>query len=773
MINLNQKAEPECVRWMDRVTTGVTGYADTGYGGGGGASSGKELRTPRKNSFQPRYGNFLHPDYALLYPSNFHREKPYDHEEEEYDDGPPPPPQNKPASRSLLTSNAFNRMKTTPLSSSPSCPPILSAPDNKLCLCEDVLQRCKGGQQTTEKAMPRCLGVFPKSDSSVIKERDDSVRVDTLDKAVMTDDSALEITRNSCPLVPPKDELCECEKPIFENKPVRGKVIYENDEQMFSSSTRESNEAFTRNVVAFNENYRRNHLRDLLSSENKKTFKSLLNLRGGTETVSTSTKLSSSRRSSSETSLYSKDSTTAECSKCGNRFNVDNGVYFNAPLYEHVSSSSTTTTSDSTDETSSSSGHDESKSEVVGDRDRKLTKEEREIILKELEEIISGEFFSKGTKKVPTAVPNATSIPSSLLHLNLNELKDSESSSEANSVTSPTTVGRVAELTKHFSKLGEAAIFRTCVKTKSVPNISCPPENAPVRYSSVGAFPENNIRLTELNEEASTEAAPLRNECSRRRQSFARQDTVFCKMKSVDELDQKNSSRKNKLYKYASLADFRSPEDKTESNGGQSEREKKKIASADNLTPLISESQQTYEDSMKMNYDKMTTAIRDYLANKELLLKRMKSNSMDNFGTSSRSLANLNKTCPNFTSVRDYAEERHDGPRVFKAGMSLDTLWTSSPINLDEEDDFIFKDSIRRVYKGPYLKSRRFRNCRKLGSRRSVLIFSGETLSRGRITRELKSGRSMQARCQSLDTAMDRGGRGSSCKSVVEPSRNL
>jgi hypothetical protein len=120
----------------------------------------------------------------------------------------------------------------------------------------------------------------------------------------------------------------------------------------------------------------------------------------------------------------------------------------------------------------------------------------------------------------------------------------------------------------------------------------------------------------------------------------------------------------------------------------------------------------------------------------------MKSNSVDNFGTSGRLLANLNKTCPNFTSVRECAEEQQQQRgHVFKAGMSLDAYYAkvnSSSVIFDT-NDFTFKDNIRRVYKGPYLKSRRFRNCRKLGSRRSVLIFSGETLNRCRTTGELKA----------------------------------
>jgi hypothetical protein len=469
MINLNQNVEPECVQWMDRaVTGGVTGNADTGCftvaaDGGGGASSGKQLRTPRKNSFQPRYGKFLHPDYALLYPSNDYHEEPYDDEEENVNKKEPLPP-NEPISRSLLTPNTFNRMDTTPR-------PILSASDDKLCLWEDVLQHSGGEPSDTE--------------------RDCSVRISTLDKSVMTDDSASQVTRNSCSLNPPKYELCECEKRIFKGDAIRGKVIYEND-QPASGIFEQPDQTFIKKVVDFNEQYQRDNMQRLLGLREKMgiaaTFKSLQNLNETTKTVSLCPE-TSSRRSSSETSLY-KSSMIAECSKCGNRFDVNNGAYFSAPIYEHVSSSSTTTTtttSNSTDETSSSSDHDVSKLET-NDADRKLTREERENILKELEEIISGEFFSKAAAAAAsTTAPTVygASIPSSMLHLDLNELKDDDSSS-ASSATSPNTVGRVAKLAKHFTQLGEAGIIRAGVKTKSVPNVST----------------SEGVRLTELDEES-------------------------------------------------------------------------------------------------------------------------------------------------------------------------------------------------------------------------------------------------------------------------------
>lgn len=853
------------VQWMTR--TGVTSNDNTGYSKVGDGSVGKSLRTRRRNSFQPRYGNFLHPDYALLYPNNLCQSSDNLVEEENEEENKK---DSRLTPRTILTSNSFNRM---PVVTFPSMP---STTDHKLCLCEDVFQKNAVGGNEKEPKLSSitkrlvsdvtscCLGVLPESDTSIVTDPTNTVaRISTNDKSVMTDEALLyndreflsekQYTnmqeRNSCSLMPPANDLFECEKPVFSSQtrvdqPARDKITYQNGlantvepvqvtpaaVTVTSDSIVVDNEMFLKNVMAFNEHYQHNNLQNIFQATRIRNqigeFKSMENLNTQKDTSSEL----SSRRSSSDISLYQKNSLIAECTRCGNRFDI-RGTYFNGPVFENITSS-TTSVSESTDGTSSTNNDtDSTRTTEINEKDRKLTKEEREDILRELEEIISGEFFNRVRSPATSKRQNCNNFSSSMLHLDLHELKDGDSCSKSSTpslhLSNPSSSnsdlrykgGRVAELAKYFSKLGQAGIIRTGTggkfTNKSVPNI---PEHESVvvvnRSASMTELTNqdkeltnqdnNDLVLSEFHDSPMNGATKAcipavitdsnSGACTRRRQSFARQNTVFCKMRSVDELDLKKSrTTKSKLYKYASLSDFRAFSDE---RSVTEVPDFNKIVSNDNLNGIATISQKSTlptssssssssspsnkqfcleafllknkpsEEGLKINYDKMTTAIRDYLANKELLLKRMKSNSIDNYGVRGRAFTNLNRTCPNFTSVRETNESEHRREQLFKTGYSVDALFYSKKISptFGNVDDFIFKDNIRRVYKGPYLKGRRFRTCRKLVSRRCGLIFSGDCVQRFRLNTDSGGKQSLQMRCQSLDTAMDSG---------MEPSRKL
>lgn len=848
MINLHQNnyaAESDNVaHWEDRVT-GVTGN-DGGCKSGGGGSVGKHLmKLPRKNSFQPRYGNFLHPDYALLYPSNVCHEEPYASEEEEEEED------SRPVPRGVLTaSDSVNRMAVA----TPACsyPPTMQT-ENKLCLCEDVLQAKDGSKRSNlewkcrARMSPRrsfsdakpttsltrrlvsdvtscCLGVVPESDASTCV--DDELSCRRKDKSVMTDESSFRRgysvdgggeakVRNSCPLEPPRNELCECEKSIRSGSEPATKVLYQNGNEGQTMDVLPASTLLTAvepikssvspqticDIVALNDQYHQNNVKRLLSN-----FRSLGD-------VATVREIDVSRRSSSDGSLYQRSSLIAECTKCGNKFDIRD-KYFGRAVVENVTTTTTSNSSTSGSQatgTSSTTSSDRGSTAEQYDKDRKLTKEEREDILRELEDIISGNFFGDvGTKTRKNAAGSgaggASSFPSSMLHLDLNTLKDSDTSASEGSLqvsnyssvgdSNDFRTGRVAELARHFSKLGEAGIIRTVTdtKTKSVPNLPrylYDPQ--PKRYQRSSSMEQLNrkegVVLTELedneppaptggtSQERRTSADEGHTQLDKRRQSFARQNTVFCKMKSVDELDLKRQQKPRKLYKYASLADFRT------CNATKTE-DKKKVVSFDDLSlrrnrdPVTTPDEsrkppekkefnlesfllknKPYEENLKINYDKMTTAIRDYLANKELLLKRMKSNSIEQFGTKSCSLSNLNRACPNFTTIRE-ADDGTAFKADLKTGMSVDALYLADTTDrpsqeVENEDEFNFKHNLRRVYKGSYFKGRRFRRCRKLDSRRSFLIYPGENLNRFRLSDEMKRETFNRYRCQSLDTGME------------------
>jgi len=273
------------------------------------------------------------------------------------------------------------------------------------------------------------------------------------------------------------------------------------------------------------------------------------------------------------------------------------------------------------------------------------------------------------------------------------------------------------------------------------------------------------------------EAAERPSECFRRRQSFARQDTVFCRMRSVDELDQKRrrQQRRGQLYRYASVSDFRLLEQRRpRAEDGDSSGATKKIVSFDDLdvrkldgdverAPLdgafavddaflpskfclesLLRRHRPNDDALRVDYERMTSAIRHYLANKELLLERMKSNSVEQFGAGEagdgRSRPRVNRTRSDFACSSTRAS---DAPSL-RGGMSLDAI-LEAPAARDECDDFVFKDSIRRVYKGAGgpCRGRRARKWRRAPSRRSVMAYPA-----GRQILE-------KMRCLSLDTGED------------------
>lgn len=889
MINLHQNnyaGEPNFVHWesstgghripamASSTSTGVIGNGTGCNNKGGGAGSiGKHLnRMPRnKANFQPRYGNLLHPDYALLYPSNVCQEEEQQYSGDEEDDDDDIPTTSQPP-RGILTADNYNTRRNTTAGICTSYAPgaITSSEQNtKLCLCEDVLQQPKDPPRRSldwgyaEKGVfldrsraarmsPRrsysdpkppssltkrlvsdvtscCLGVVPESDASTCN--DDVVEPSTRrDKSVMTDESlfrrsysadAAPMTgkfRNSCPLVPPDNELCECEKKIRSGAEPATKILYQNgtntngsSESMMvaapeppaplqpavkSSLTAEA----IGDIVTMNQQYQQYNLKRLLSN-----FRSL-----GDMAPPAKESVDLTRRSSSDISLYQRScSMIAECTKCGNKFDI-RGKYFSGPVVENITTTTESTSSRSgTSSNDTDTSSDKESAPEMSDKDRKLTKEERENILKELEDIISGNFFNNMATARGAGhgkKTGASSFPSSMLHLDLNTLKDSDTSASEGSLnyssitdSNDFRTGRVAELARHFSRLGEAGIIKAPgaePKTKSVPNLTrcCAGyeearRRKPHRSSSLEDMDRKGVILTELNDEdddrrhQGMESGITKQETilDKRRQSFARQNTVFCKMKSVDELEAKNRNPPRKLYKYASLADFRM----TCKSGLKSTDDRKKVVSFDdlsvrrnqlqkekkspndsvekkefNLESFLAKNKPAYEENLKINYDKMTTAIRDYLANKELLLKRMKSTSIDHYNVKSCSLSNLNRNCANFTSIRETENMRPAMKRDLKVGMSVDALYFTDSVgsptpDIAENDDFTFKGNLRRVYKGPYFKGRRFRRCRKLDSRRSFLMYPGENLNRFKLSEEMKKEVFNRHRCQSLDTGME------------------
>ncbi len=901
MINLNQNSCSEYdVRWHDK--SGVMSN-DSRCDGGGGGSVGKNLRIPRnKSNFQPRYGNFLHPDYALLYPSNACYEEPYEGEtgeteEDGIDAGACERSSNANPVRGILTNantDLFNR-----ISSSAARPPYPSSQSPKLCLCEDVLQcRRAADEQPLElnqwrasetrgtaaekddrtgsvakrivpDTTPYYPSAVPGSDAGGSGEARPVVkRVSTTEKSVMTDETFFSKSehrvaetrnfRNSCPLIPPPDQLCECEKRIFSSasqidQPVAGRVLYQNGGYSKSGAESTGEWRFSPSKVAekesanaIDERSRGSRLgRASPSAMSAAPIPARTSKNKSMEEVSAIAdelpSLSPSQRSSSDATLYTRSAVIAECTKCGNRFDVRGGTYYSGAVLENLGSSST---SSSLSETWSSSGDTRNQSTAsVGDKDRKLTERERECILKELEEIISGDFFAK--MAIARKSDGCSGYVPAALHLDLDALKDtdtsvSESGSADVAVGSPHyRLGRVAELTKHFSKLGAAGIIKPGRKAKSAPNIAeggdrvtgslvSRDEQRSVSMEELKAATENcdfeggmeetKPRAKDCDFEPTTEGelkteAEVRNsdvgardagveeeprlaceyvradtvDCNKRRQSFARQNTVFCKMRSVDELDFKKRD-KCRLYKYASLCDVRARDREFVADDDK----KKKVVSFDNLDLASEEAEldrsrfppkekkkfclesllrekPPREQELKINYDKMTTAIRDYLENKELLLKRMKSNSVDHFGAKSRSFSKTSRTCPNFTSLYEADNDGELGAPC-RNGMSMDAAFPGR-IDGSSMDDFVFKDSIRRVHKGSsYFKSRRFRKCRKLSTRRSVVVFPGEKRIKFQFDGDANGRRTFQSRCQSLDSGIDYSLRG---EDILEPSRKL
>lgn len=871
MINLNENARyaDSEFRWAEQertVSAGATRTdADCELGCGDGGSVGKTLRYPRKLSFQPRYGNLLHPDYALLYPSNACQEQ-----------SEPQSPAQDEVRGILTTTNDNHANRMPPASASrPAYTPASAVPYAKLCTCEDVLQRpqqphCspqQGERKDVAKASTAnsitkrivsdvvtscCLGVAPESDVSSSTCADDTTAarpapvVATREKSVMTDEAylvaerptrpqAAESTppaperpalepvaqaafvspRNLCPLSPPTDDLCACEKRIFGERSDQptGRLLYRNgDAGVPQPSAVADREALLEKVLIFNERYCRDNVGAVLRGR-AATVDSVAAF--GEKLRETSDgSAPSSRRSSSDDNLSGRTSDRgaaiiAECAKCGNRFDVRAGTYFSGATFENVSSTSSTTgtsssgTADSS--TSSASSERGAQPPPSADKDRKLTKEEREAILKELEEIISGDLFcaARSSTRGYTKPPSFTS---SMLHLDLNSLKgssDSDSSASDDgrrrrrrssnaSVCEEFKSGRVAELTRHFSGLGEAGIIKA--KTKSAPNIGVDDDEDSVgsrvnyRSASMEELRGRGVTLHEVDDDSSeariVSEAERPSECFERRRSFARQDTVFCKMRSVDELDQKRrrQRKRGQLYRYASVSDFRLLEHRrprAEDGSGDPSSATKKIVSFDDLDVRKLEGDaegaprdagfavddvfppskfclesllrrhRPNDEALRVDYERMTSAIRDYLANKELLLERMKSNSVDGFGAGEegdgRSRARVNRTRSDFACSSAAGSTRASAAPSLRGGMSLDAIAEAPAAGRDERDDFVLKDNIRRVYKGAGgpCRGRRARKWRRVPSRRSVTAYP--------------AGRQMleKMRCLSLDAGED------------------
>lgn len=1036
MINLNQNTfySEYGVRWNDKLT-GVTNNIESDFAFGGGSIGGKHLKVPHnKHNFQPRYGNFLHPDYALLYPNNVYHEGLYDSENKDDNKGG--------EDKESTTSAPVRGILTTGNSSATTCPyTSISSTDNKLCLDEDVMQRqCKNDQiewkivenrdlylendsqrepttstVSSEPAVKQsitkrivsdvkscCLGVTPESDTSVYNEEtsnsnDSNIQpVSTNKKSILTGE-ALPATnrncyflpnsnvllkmdsefRNSCPLMPSANELCECEKRIFSSdatvindESVVGKVVYDNRNcnalkenntttyvQRLDEVVIKNDRSLLKDVIAFNEQYRKENLKGIIFGrniinnvlKNKNLDSSKTKTTTSTENqltlLSMPVKNLLTRRTRSDVGLNQMNSMMAECTKCGNRFNVS-GTYFSEPVFKNVDSSESSSLSEtssslsSSTSTSSSESKNESRTDI-SDKNRKLTKEEREVILKELEDIVSGDFFSnlssfsKGAqlaRNTNDLTETSPTFSSSLFHLDLKALKDSDTSiSDCSSASVQCSVvsdtignphycrqGRVAELTRHFSKLGEAGIIRSRpLKTKSVPNISeytfaadvtefggneaqkSASTEALVSTVSTSTSTDeqdvapNHLNVERIEKDTSNDSTSSSNvTCSKRRQSFARQNTVFCKMKSVDELDARKRPSKSRMYKYASLADFRLWIE-VENDEINTDHRKKGVSVDDlNMKRTRSENREDLlvtkipieqkkfsletvplsewmrKENFKINYRKMKIAVRNYLANKELLLKQMKSNSdedscfMPRFIGGKKShfeicmekqrwkeenvtfeVCPMGRLFPKFSILREqrrkdnkysttrmylpeengfryrpparlshppifdsyfdndnfsYYNDKNLMPmpdknniivNLFVARMRKWPLFTDeyyreaaiSPLgsttfdDTNERDNFVFKDNIRRVYKGPYLKGRRVHKSRKLIYRRNVVLIPNEHYSKikSSVNEDLKRIQMFQSRCQSLDTAIEQSCGLSRMEGNVEQSHKL
>lgn len=762
MVNLNAKAYYPDHEYLSSAADDCAAAGGTrgdalcnpilGYGDGG--SVGKPSPYSRRLSFQPRYGNLLHPDYAFLYPSPGGAE-------------PQPSQSDAGCVRGILTRTNDNNSNRMPPAS--CARPSYTCPSVKLCLCEDVLQRspprthwsadCATVAAKSPSTMPKrivsevvtscCLGVAPESDvasSMCGAETPTTPAVTTQDKAVMTDEvypltngpvlpsaqvaqtaprtsrsqastaphtscppasttstaprtscsqastvptaphtscsqasnvpSAPRTSRpqtsiaprNSCPLSPPADDLCECEKRVLSQNADggAGRLVYRNGDEVPQPAVASVPQALLEKALLFNERYCRDQVETILRSRAPVP-----------NSVSKGSDGSGSSSDSSDSPPHSScerrsGTSVAECAKCGSLFEVRAGTYFSGPTLENLTSSSAETTSSG--EAGSSSGSSSGKSRThSADKDRELTAEERETILRKLEEIVSGDLFDV------TAPRNVQppSFTSSMLHLDLNAFRgDSDSDSSTaqrpfSNVDAECRFGRVAELTRLFSRLGEAGIIKSRSQAKSTPNIVgadddddsmnvCAMRRRSISVEEMGG---RGVELHEMDsDDPSKEVALVSkaqdrpSECFKRRQSFARQNSGFCKMGCVDELDQKRRRRQKSagLHKYASVSDFRLLVPKRQLCDGVDLRTPSKVVSFDDLDvkkwdafgePELRINNVTVDplqphrpgavspppddEALNVDFERVTTAIRNYLTNRELLLKRMKSNSAD------------------------------------------------------------------------------------------------------------------------------------------------
>lgn len=606
-----------------------------------------------------------------------------------------------------------------------------------------------------------CLSAVPESDlgSSTCDEEITAAAgpaaavrltvVATREKGVMTDDafspdwstrparqsaeSRPPLPRNSCPLSPPSDGLCECEKRALSRNDddddgggenATGRLLYRNG----NSETPLPAASLLQKALALNEQHRR-HRVDAAIRRHRPTIVDAVSVLGGLPggcAALGGAAHDSARRCGSDDARRGRrsDASVAECAKCGIIFDVRAGTFFSGPSFENLSStSSMSETSSSSTSTSASTSTSPSNPSGTGDprssstssaagctprdttqpprsadadKDDELTIEERESILKRLEQIVTGDLSSATEPLAGRSVKSSPSFTSSMLHLDLNSLR-SGSGSESDdgyplvegrcrslsgaSVGAECRLGRVAELTRLFSGLGEAGIIKARSRTTSTPNIGGGGgggggggDDDDDSMNVISRIHQRSVSVEGLVGDVSPAAevpvvstAPSRTirrsppQCRKRGHSFVRADTVLCKVSSVDELDRKRRRRQNRvhLYKYASVSDLRLLAQRRQSRqmggggivhsivpakivsfqdvdvkklDGRSERAPRAgTLTVDGSTQptFCASSPPRNDEALSVDYDRITSAMRNYLANRELLRERMKSNIVD------------------------------------------------------------------------------------------------------------------------------------------------
>lgn len=296
--------------------------------------------------------------------------------------------------------------------------------------------------------------------------------------------------------------------------------------------------------------------------------------------------------------------------------------------------------------------------------------------------------------------------------------------------------GRVAELTRRFSELGSIrAAAATVASRLHRRSVSLDDES-----DGRGATPQPPVDEAEA-------ATDRRIVCRERRRSFAGQHAVFCRMRNVDELDRKRRRREKRgdLYRYASMSDL--------SDGGVDRRSPSSMLSFDDLLrnvksavvrsppPFERRAESPSDDrSARVDYDRLTCAMRHYLASKELLLKRMRSNSVDTLdGVVGARDARSHRTCFGSATCAWNANATPSPRSETRPGAIPDRRAAADACHS------VFKENIRRVRKG----------CGQWGGRRARKWRRAATTRRSVVPHPADIRIIQKMRCLSLDAHLE------------------